>query len=74
MGTCVLETARLQLRQMNEGDFEGLLAVLVNRVQVGEHSVVGAGSVVLKPIKSFVVAYGSPAKRIRNRKPGDKYL
>jgi sugar O-acyltransferase (sialic acid O-acetyltransferase NeuD family) len=49
-------------------------AVLIHGVHVGEQSVIGAASLVVKPIGSFVVAYGTPAKAIRNRQPGDKYL
>lgn len=52
----------------------GIGAVLIHGVHVGEQSVIGAASLVMKPIESFVVAYGTPAKTIRNRKPGDKYL
>jgi sugar O-acyltransferase (sialic acid O-acetyltransferase NeuD family) len=48
--------------------------VLIHGVHIGEHTVVGAGSTVLKHIKSFSVAYGTPAKTIRERKSGDKYL
>ncbi|MFT6908525.1 MAG: sugar O-acyltransferase (sialic acid O-acetyltransferase NeuD family) [Oleiphilaceae bacterium] len=49
-------------------------AVLIHGIQVGEHSVIGAGALVLKSIDSFVIAYGTPAKFIQNRKQGDKYL
>lgn len=49
-------------------------AVLVHGVAIGEHSVVGAGSVVTRSIGSFVVAYGSPARAVRTRRAGDKYL
>ncbi len=49
-------------------------AVLIHGINIGEHTVVGAGSIVMKSIDSFVVAYGTPAKVIRTRKPGDKYL
>lgn len=49
-------------------------AVLIHGMQVGEHSVVGAGAVVLKPVEPLVVAYGSPARMIRKRQPGEKYL
>jgi len=48
--------------------------VLVHGTHVGEHSVVGAGSLVLASIESFVVAYGRPAKVVRTRLPGEKYL
>lgn len=49
-------------------------AVLVHGIHIGEHTIIGAGSLVTKPIESFVVAYGTPAKKIRDRKQGDKYL
>jgi acetyltransferase-like isoleucine patch superfamily enzyme len=35
---------------------------------VGEHSVIGAGSVVNKPIPAFAVAVGCPARIIRDRR------
>ncbi|MDP0590086.1 MAG: acetyltransferase [Candidatus Endonucleobacter bathymodioli] len=49
-------------------------AVLIHRINVGEHTIIGAGSLVMKSIESFAIAFGSPAKVIRNRKQGDKYL
>jgi sugar O-acyltransferase (sialic acid O-acetyltransferase NeuD family) len=49
-------------------------AVLVNGIHVGEHTVIGAGSTALENLDSFKVAYGTPAKAICERKPGDKYL
>ena len=48
--------------------------VLLHGIHIGQHTVIGAGSLVTKSIESFVVAYGTPAKVIRPRKPGDKYL
>lgn len=52
----------------------GIGAILIHGIEIGEYTVVGAGSLVLKSLGSFIVAYGSPAKAIRTRKPGDKYL
>lgn len=49
-------------------------AILIHGIHVGEHTVVGAGSLVMKSIESFVVAHGTPARAIRNRKQGEKYL
>ena len=49
-------------------------ATLVPRITIGKHSVIGAGSLVNKPVGSFKVVYGSPAKKIRERKEGEKYL
>lgn len=47
---------------------------ICHSVCIGEHSVVGAGSLVLKDIPDFVVAYGSPAKVVRTRKAGEPYM
>lgn len=52
----------------------GIGAVLIHNINVGEESIVGAGSTVTKDIDSLVVAYGTPAKIIRTRKSGERYL
>jgi sugar O-acyltransferase (sialic acid O-acetyltransferase NeuD family) len=49
-------------------------AVLVHGVHIGEHTVVGAGATVLNSVESFKVAFGTPARAIRDRKAGDRYL
>ena len=49
-------------------------ATLTHDIKIGEHSVIGAGSVVLKNIAPTVVAYGTPAEIIRRRKTKDSYL
>jgi len=49
-------------------------AKLVHKISIGEHTVIGAGSVVTKAVESNVVAYGVPAKAIRHREKGDVYL
>jgi sugar O-acyltransferase (sialic acid O-acetyltransferase NeuD family) len=49
-------------------------ASIIHRTAVGEHSVVGAGATVTRSIPSHSVAYGTPARVIRSRKPGDRYL
>jgi sugar O-acyltransferase (sialic acid O-acetyltransferase NeuD family) len=41
---------------------------------IGKHTVVGAGATVLHDLPDYVVAYGTPARVIRPRKPGEKYL
>ena len=52
----------------------GIGAALKHGVSVGEHSVVGGGSMVMRNIEPKMVAYGVPARQIRPRRPGDKYL
>jgi sugar O-acyltransferase (sialic acid O-acetyltransferase NeuD family) len=49
-------------------------ATISNDVQIGEHAVLGAGSTLLKGLPDRVVAYGTPARVIRNRTPEDPYL
>lgn len=49
-------------------------ATLIHGITIGEHSVIGAGSTVLSNIPSYTVAFGTPAKPIRSRKQGERYL
>lgn len=52
----------------------GLGANILHGKNIGQNSVIGAGSLVVKDIGDNFIAYGSPAKEIRNRDEGDKYL
>ncbi len=52
----------------------GIGAVIIEKVNIGEGVVIGASSTVTKDITSFVIAYGTPAKIIRKREIGEKYL
>jgi sugar O-acyltransferase (sialic acid O-acetyltransferase NeuD family) len=47
---------------------------VVDRIEIGENTVIGSGSLVTKSIPSNVLAYGSPAKIIRERSVGEKFL
>jgi len=49
-------------------------ACVIHGRQIGEHAVVGAGSTVLRDIPPFTVSYGTPARVIRARQAGEKYL
>lgn len=60
--------------QVGEGVAIGLGAHLVQGLHVGQHSVIGAGSVVLNSIPEFVTAYGNPCRVIRPRQLGEAYL
>ena len=57
------------LVRIGEGSWVGSVAVVM--ADVGRHSVVGAGSVVTKPIPEFVIAAGVPAKVVRSRRPSN---
>ena len=47
---------------------------ILDRIEIGENTVVGAGSLVTKSFPDNVLVYGSPAKIIRNRNKGEKFL
>jgi len=47
---------------------------IFDRVTIGENTVIGSGSLVTKDTPDNVLMYGSPAKVIRYRKPGEKFL
>ena len=46
----------------------------MDRLEIGENTVIGSGSLVTKSIPSNVLAYGIPAKIIKNRVEGEKFL
>jgi len=47
---------------------------IIDRIKIGENTVVGSGSLVLKDLPDNILAYGNPAKIIKIREPGDKFL
>jgi len=49
-------------------------ANIIHRVTIGNHSIVGAGSLVLHSVEDYQVVYGNPAKIIRTRQASDPYL
>lgn len=49
-------------------------AGVINGRHIGPHTVVGAGAMVLKDLPGHVLAYGVPARVIRPRQEGEKYL
>ena len=52
----------------------GLAAAMIHGIHLGDHSILGAGSVAVRDIPSRVVAYGVPARVIRARAEGGRYL
>ena len=48
-----------------QGAWVGANSIILSGVTIGEHSVIGAGSIVTRDIPPFVVAAGNPAKVIR---------
>ena len=52
----------------------GAGAVLIHGIAIGQHTVIGAGSLVMTSVEPYITAYGTPAKKIRTREEGEKYL
>jgi len=52
----------------------GMGAILTGAIKIGEHTVIGAGATVLGDVGDKMVAYGTPARVVRTRLPGEKYL
>ena len=48
--------------------------ICFDRIDIGDHTVIGAGSLVNKNIPDQVIAYGFPVKVVRKRKIGEKYI
>lgn len=51
-----------------------LNVTIIDRITIGENTVVGSGSLVLNDLPDNVLAYGNPASIIRERKPGERFL
>ncbi len=62
--------------KVNIGKYSAITlgVIIIDRINIGENTVVGSGSLVNKDLPDNVLAYGIPAKIIRSRKLGDKFL
>jgi sugar O-acyltransferase (sialic acid O-acetyltransferase NeuD family) len=60
--------------QVGSGAMIGLGANVIHGIAIGAHTVIGAGSTVVRDVGSNLVAFGVPARAIRARAPGDRYL
>ena len=49
-------------------------ATIKHGISIGSHTIIGAGSVLLKSCGDHLILYGVPAKEIRKREVGEKYL
>jgi sugar O-acyltransferase (sialic acid O-acetyltransferase NeuD family) len=47
---------------------------ILDRLNIGENSVIGSGSLVLKDIPDNVLAHGNPINKVRARITGEKFL
>lgn len=60
--------------RIGRGAAIGIGATLVHGIEIGPHTVVGAGAVVTQNLPERVVAYGTPARVIRQRAEDEPYL
>jgi sugar O-acyltransferase (sialic acid O-acetyltransferase NeuD family) len=58
------------------GEFSAVTlgVTIFDRVTIGPNTVIGSGSLVTKDIEGNVLAYGNPAKVIRSRQFGERFL
>ena len=49
-------------------------ASVIHGITIGHDTVIGAGAVVVRNVDSNVVAYGVPARVVRRRERGQRYL
>jgi acetyltransferase EpsM len=56
------------------GAVVGAGTTIIEKITIGKNSLIGAGSVVIEDIGPNVVAAGNPAKVIKKRNFGEKYL
>ena len=61
---------------VNIGAFTAIAvgAKIINERTIGEHTVVGAGAAVVEDVPDHSLSVGVPARVVRNRKEGEKYL
>ena len=52
----------------------GIGATLSHDISVGDQTIIGAGAVVVESLKDRVVAYGVPAKPMRDRDPDERVV
>lgn len=52
----------------------GIGATVLESRSIGKHTVIGAGAVVTQDFEDYLLAYGVPAKAIKSRPIGEKYL
>jgi len=52
--------------QIGQNTFIGTGAIILPRIKIGENSIIGAGSVVTKNIVPNCIAFGNPAKVVKN--------
>lgn len=58
------------------GEFSAIClgANVIENISIKPHSIVGAGSLVIRDVPSHTLVYGVPARSVRKRRIGERYL
>ena len=58
------------------GEFSAIClgANVIENISIRPHSVIGAGSLVIRDVPSHTLAFGLPARAVRKRSTGERYL
>jgi acetyltransferase-like isoleucine patch superfamily enzyme len=58
------------------GEFSAISigATIKHGISIGKHTIIGAGALVLNNFGDNCIVYGTPAKEIRKRTAGERYL
>lgn len=59
---------------IGEGSVVAIGATIIHGITIGKHTVVGAGATVVNDTDSNIVAIGTPARKVKQREAGDRYL
>jgi len=60
--------------KIGNGAVIGAGSTVIEKVSIGDWALIGAGSVVLEDVAPYTVVVGNPARPIKKRRIGDKYL
>lgn len=60
--------------RIDSGTAIGMSASILQGIVVGAHCVIGAGAVVIQNVPDLQLAFGIPAKCVRTRQAGERYL
>ena len=52
----------------------GIGSIILNNCKIGPNTIIGANSTIIKNCSNNSTYIGSPGKKIKSRKPWDKYL
>jgi acetyltransferase-like isoleucine patch superfamily enzyme len=64
---------KVETTLVKQGASIGSGVTILSNVVIGEHAIVGAGSVVTKDVPAYGVVVGNPARLVRTLEPEENY-